>query len=141
MDHSTTVIVRETWAKAAAAHVDLARLFYGRLFTIAPETRALFKNDMDAQGRKLVATLAFVIDNLSDEETLVPAAEDLAVRHLEYNVEAEHYGAVAEALLWTLDELLGAGFDEDAKAAWTETLNSLAEVMIAAAYPKTAQVD
>ncbi|MEL7463855.1 MAG: globin domain-containing protein [Pseudomonadota bacterium] len=141
MERSSKVIVRETWAKAAAAHVDLARLFYGRLFTIAPETRVLFKNDMDVQGRKLVATLAFVIDNLSNEETLAPAAEDLALRHLEYNVKAEHYGAVAEALLWTLDELLGSGFDEDAKAAWTETLNALAGIMIAAAHPETTQAD
>ena len=135
MEDVTQALVRETWAKAAAAHVDMARLFYGRLFRIAPETRALFTSDMDQQGRKLVATLGFVIDHLSDEETLVPAAQDLAIRHLAYDVQKSHYDAVAEALIWTLSELLGSDFTEDAVNAWTETLTVLAKVMTDAAYP------
>ena len=39
-------------------------MFYGRLFEIAPETKALFKGDMSEQGRKLMATLAVVIGAL-----------------------------------------------------------------------------
>lgn len=135
MEDRATVLVRETWAKAAAAHVDMARLFYGRLFRIAPDTKSLFRNDMDQQGRKLVATLGFVIDHLSDEATLAPAARDLAIRHLNYNVEKEHYDAVAEALLWTLEELLGAAYTPEAAAAWTAILGQVSKVMTDAAYP------
>ena len=135
MENATQALVRETWAKAAAAHVDMARLFYGRLFRIAPETKALFSSDMGQQGRKLVATLGFVIDHLSDEETLVPAAQDLAIRHLNYDVRKSHYDAVGEALLWTLGELLGSDFNQDAADAWTETLTALTKVMTDAAYP------
>ena len=76
MSTETQDLVRQTWAKAAAAHIDMARLFYGRLFKIAPETRSLFKTDIQQQGRKLVATLAFVIDHLSDEDALASAARD-----------------------------------------------------------------
>ena len=32
-------------------------MFYERLFTIAPEVRAVFKGDIGAQGRKLMETL------------------------------------------------------------------------------------
>ena len=128
-------LVRQTWARAAAAHVDMARLFYGRLFKIAPETKPLFKSDISQQGRKLVATLAFVIDHLSDEKTLVSAAQDLAVRHLNYNVEKEHYAIVGEALLWTLEELLGADYTPEVAHAWTEVYSSLEAIMVEAAYP------
>lgn len=128
-------IVRRTWAKAAAAHVDMARLFYGRLFRIAPETRKLFSSDMDLQGQKLVATLGFVIDHLSDEVALVPAAQDLAVRHLNYSVKKEHYQAVTASLLWTLEELLGSDYTAEVSTAWSEVLGKIERLMTEAAYP------
>ena len=131
-------LVRETWAKAAAAHIDMSRLFYGRLFKIAPETKPLFKADMAQQGRKLVATLAFVIDHLSDNKTLVGAAQDLAVRHLNYNVEKHHYALVGEALLWTLEELLGAEYTPEVAKAWSDVYTSLETIMTDAAYSESA---
>ena len=137
LDTEPQDLVRQTWAKAAAAHIDMARLFYGRLFKIAPETRSLFKTDTQQQGRKLVATLAFVIDHLSEEEALVSAARDLAIRHVTYNVEKTHYAAVGEALLWTLEELLGADYTPEVHAAWKEIYSALEAIMIEAAYPET----
>lgn len=135
MGPSSQYIVRRTWAKAAAAQVDMARLFYGRLFKIAPETRKLFSSDMDLQGQKLVATLGFVIDHLSDELALVPAAQDLAVRHLNYNVKKEHYQAVTASLLWTLEELLGSEYTTEVSTAWSEVLGKIERLMTEAAYP------
>jgi hypothetical protein len=41
------------------------RCFYGRPFEIAPQLRPLFRGDMAEQGRKLMATLAFVVNGLS----------------------------------------------------------------------------
>lgn len=137
MNEATNNLIRLSWAKASAAHADTARLFYGKLFKIAPDTRALFKNDMSQQGRKLVATLSFIIDNLSDLETLVPAAQDLAVRHVAYDVRPEHYGAVAEALVWALKQLQGSEFDAETEQAWSDILQVLGDVMIAAGYPET----
>ncbi len=136
VEASANDLVRATWAKAAAVHVDMARLFYGRLFKIAPETRKLFKSDIEQQGRKLVATLGFVIDHLSDEAALAPAARDLAIRHLTYNVEKEHYAAVGQALLWTFEELLGPEYTPDVAAAWTDIYSQIENIMTEAAYPQ-----
>ena len=116
----------------------MSRLFYGRLFKIAPETKPLFKADMAQQGRKLVATLAFVIDHLSDDKALVSAARDLAVRHLNYNVEKHQYALVGEALLWTLEELLGADYTPEVARAWSDVYSSLETIMTDAAYPESA---
>src|SRR5262249_8852273 len=46
-------------AKQAAA------MFYDRLFEIAPQVRAMFPDDMTEQRKKLMATLAVVVNSLS----------------------------------------------------------------------------
>ncbi|MEM9783637.1 MAG: globin family protein [Pseudomonadota bacterium] len=126
--------IRQTWAKVAPVAPMAARLFYGRLFRLAPHTRPLFADDMKAQGRKLMATLGFVVDHLDRSDVLGPAARNLAKRHVDYNVKAEHYEPVGEALIWSLKELLGTAFGEQEKAAWLAAYTSLSTMMIDAAY-------
>ncbi|MEM6486671.1 MAG: globin domain-containing protein [Pseudomonadota bacterium] len=127
-------IIRATWARCAPVAPMAARLFYGRLFRIAPETRALFAEDIKAQGAKLTATLGFVVDHLDRAETLAPAARDLAVRHVDYNVTAAQYAPVGEALIWALKELLGRAFGARERAAWLAAYTALSTMMIEAAY-------
>ena len=43
-----------------------AELFYGRLFEIAPQVRAMFPDDMTEQRKKLMATLAIVVNGLNN---------------------------------------------------------------------------
>ena len=124
-------IVRTTRARVAPV---ASRLFYDRLFRIAPETRALFADDMKAQGRKLMATLRFGIDHLDRPDALTPAARALALRHLDYDVTADQYAPVGEALIWSLQELLGPAFGKREKAAWLAAYTALSSLMIDAAY-------
>lgn len=132
-------LIRASWARVAPAAPMAARLFYGRLFRIAPETRALFHQDTKAQGRKLMATLGFVVDNLDRPDVLAPAARDLAIRHVGYSVTAAQYAPVGEALIWTLKELLGPAFGEREKAAWLGAYTTLSAMMIEAAYGKASE--
>ena len=81
---------------------DAAALFYGRLFEIAPEVKPLFKGEITEQGRKLMATLAVVVNGLDNLPSILPAASALAKKHVGYGVAAEHYAPVGAALLWTL---------------------------------------
>lgn len=126
--------IRGSWAKVAPVAPMASRLFYGRLFRLAPDTRALFAADMTAQGRKLMATLGFVVDHLDRPEVLAPAARALAIRHLDYHVTAEQYAPVGEALIWALKELLGPAFGAPEKAAWLAAYTALSGLMIEAAY-------
>lgn len=128
-------LVRTTWARAVPVASLAASLFYGDLFKRAPETRALFKSDMDAQGEKLMATLGFVVDHLDEPDRLLPAAEDLARRHVDYGVTADQYAPVGAALLWTLEELLGADFGPNERGAWVTAYEVLSGYMITTAYP------
>lgn len=131
--------VQASFIKVVPIAKQAAALFYGRLFETAPETRALFRGDMDTQGRKLMSSLAMVVNSLGDFNTVVPAARDLAKRHVAYGVTPEHYSLVGSAMLWTLEQGLADEFIPALRAAWEAAYSALSEVMIASAYPASQQ--
>jgi hemoglobin-like flavoprotein len=126
-------LVRLSFVKVMDIKDAAGKLFYDRLFTIAPEVRPMFKGDIDAQARKLMDTLAVAIGSLKDSAALTVMLEQLSLRHVKYGVKPEHYGKVGEALLWTLDQGLGADFTPEVKAAWTALYGAVSMTMIAAA--------
>src|ERR1700761_2450668 len=97
-------LIRQSFARVAADPPAVAAMFYGRLFSIAPEVRSLFKGDMNAQGRKLMAMIGTAVANLDRLDTVVPAVRELGQRHIAYGAKPEHYPVVGEALLWTLEQ-------------------------------------
>lgn len=135
MTEDQIAIVQRTFKQVAPISDVAGPLFYNRLFRIAPEVESLFTGDVEEQGRKLIATLAVVVNGLRDLDAILPAARTLAIRHAGYGVRPEHYGPVGEALLWTLGEGLGEAFDADARAAWAAAYDTLSATMIAAAHP------
>jgi len=132
---SDHVRIRKNWAKAISAGDLVGQLFYAQLFELAPASRAMFPEVIDDQARKLLQTLNWIIDHLDDPDALIPAAESLAVRHVKYGVKVEHYPAVGEALIATLQQGLGPEFSEEDKAAWLRIYAQLSGIMTAAAYP------
>lgn len=128
--------IRKNWADTASAHDIVGTIFYTHLFKIAPDTRPLFPESLDAQGRKLVQTLSWILDHLDEPDDLVPAAENLARRHVVYGVTADQYEAVGAALISTLHEGLGDKFSKEDEAAWTRVYAHLSGLMIGAAYPE-----
>ena len=83
-----------------------------------PTLRSMFTSDLKEQGRKLMQMLSFAVSSLRRLEQIVPAVEDLGRRHAGYGVRDQHYSTVAAALLWTLEQGLGAGFTAEVKEAW-----------------------
>jgi hemoglobin-like flavoprotein len=126
-------LVTESWKKVSPIADTAATLFYDRLFELDPALRPLFKGDMADQKVKLMQTLGFAVASLKNLDALIPIVQDLGRRHAGYGVTDAMYGTVADALLWTLEKGLGAGFTPEVKAAWVETYTTLAGVMKAAA--------
>src|SRR5580700_10918967 len=126
--------IQDSFAKVIPISEQAAALFYGRLFEIAPAVKPLFHGDMAEQGRKLMATLAFVVNGLGNLETVLPAASALAKRHVDYGVKAEHYTPVGAALLWTLERGLGSDWTPELAAAWGSAYGVLSGFMISEAY-------
>ena len=134
-------LVQDSFAQVAPISEQAAALFYGRLFEIAPEVRPLFKRDMTEQGRKLMATLAVVVNGLSNLDAILPTASALAKNHIAYGVTPGHYAPVGEALLWTLERGLGAGWTQELAAAWAAAYTTLSQFMIGEAYGRPAAAE
>ena len=129
--------IQESFAKVAPISEQAAAIFYGRLFEIAPSVKPLFRGDMTEQGRKLMATLAVVVNGLTNLETILPAASALAKRHVGYGVKPIHYPIVGEALLWTLERGLGADWTPELAKAWADAYGVLSDYMIGEAYGRS----
>ena len=138
MDQRQIDLVQRSFERAMRIGPHVAATFYAELFAVEPALRAMFKGDMIAQGEKLTGTLRYIINGLNDPETVLSAARELAIRHLNYGVEARHYAAVGIALLRTLRHELGADFAAETRAAWTAAYALLSDAMCEAAYQNAA---
>jgi hemoglobin-like flavoprotein len=134
-------LVQQSFAKVAPISDRAAVLFYDRLFEVAPSVKALFPADMTEQRKKLMATLAAVVNGLDNLESILPAASALATRHVSYGAKAEHYPLVGAALLWTLEKGLGDGWTPEVADAWAAAYRTLSGFMISQAYgrPQAAE--
>jgi hemoglobin-like flavoprotein len=122
-------MVRASFAQVVPIKEAAAGLFYGRLFELDPSLKPLFKGEMKEQGIKLMAMIGTAVGGLDRLDSIVPAVQALGKRHVGYGVQAAHYDTVASALLWTLEQGLGAAFTSDVKAAWTSAYGILAGTM------------
>ncbi len=131
-------LVQGSFAKVQPIGDTAADLFYGRLFEIAPQVRALFPEDMTAQKRKLMAMLALAVANLDKPEALVSTVRDLGHRHVAYGTLETHFAPVGAALLWTLEQGLGSDFTPETREAWSETYRVITGLMAMAGIAKVA---
>lgn len=113
-------------------------VFYSKLFFQYPQLKLLFNVPEEAQSRKLIDMLNVIVGRLDKPDELSGELAALAVRHLQYGVKPQHYKAVGEALLWTLQQGLGLDWTDEVKAAWEACYNGLAQTMITAACAKEA---
>jgi hemoglobin-like flavoprotein len=123
-------LVKETFAKVVPIADTAAALFYGRLFELDPSLRSLFRTDLREQGKKLMQIIGYCVGKLDELDELVPAVKELGRKHAEYGAEEEDYATVGGALLWTLEQGLGAAFTPEVKAAWTAVYELLAATML-----------
>jgi nitric oxide dioxygenase len=127
-------LVQDSFREVVPIKTAAAALFYENLFAIDGSLKALFhRTDMSKQGAKLMAALGFVVHGLTRAETILPAVQDLARRHVGYGVEERHYPIVGQTLIETLEAGLGPAFTTEVREAWQAAYGLLASVMIAAA--------
>ena len=126
-------LVRDSFVRLQPNVEAASRLFYQRLFELAPELRSLFRSDMAEQGMRFMSTLGVILQHLHDPETLRPYLERLAQGHSAYGVQAEHFRPMGQALIHTMQDTLGDNFPEGADTAWAAAYDHLSREMIALA--------
>jgi class 3 adenylate cyclase/hemoglobin-like flavoprotein len=129
-------LVQSSFETVHRRREEAAELFYRLLFEIDPGTRPLFSaTDMQAQGNMLMSVLAAAVQGLDRMEELLPVLADLGRRHHGYGVQLRHYDSVEQALLETVQRMLGERFTLDVRLAWSRIYNQIAGVMIEAGPP------
>jgi len=123
-------LVRDSLESIREYETSVVVLFYGRLFEIAPETRALFKIDIRQQSKKLLDTLTAAVESLDRFEELVPFLAELGRKHVTYGVQTEQYEKLRSAFLWALGQALGLEFDRETRAAWDQLLTTISAAML-----------
>ena len=73
--------------------------------------------------------IGMAVNGLDTLDKLIAAVRNLGRRHVFYGVTQEHYSSVGRALIWTLEQGLGADFTPEVKEAWTTVYGLLADTM------------
>ncbi len=138
LDQDQIDILRRDLATMTRRKHKAADVFYAHLFDIAPETRALFADDIEAQTEKVMFAMGVVVAQIHDLRLCGDMLGDLARRHVGYGVRPDHYALVGEAVIRTLADVVEEDFDATAEAAWRTAYRAIANAMISAAYPKAS---
>ena len=133
MTPSQIAAVQTSFAAVLPIAGQAGLMFYDRLFALDPKLRSLFTGDIAAQSEKLMDMIATVVQGLNNPDTLLPTVRALGVRHAGYGVSDADYQTVGAALLWTLEQGLGAGFTPEVAEAWTAAYTLLSDTMRQAA--------
>jgi len=112
---------------------EAARTFYAHLLGTYPQVRPLFaQTDFSQQRKKLMATLAAIVQLVDKPDELHPLLQRLGVSHEAYGVRPEMYAFVSASLLATLAGALGKAWTPELAKSWVEALEVVGEAMIAA---------
>jgi len=106
--------------------------FYGHLFAIEPQARAMFPPAMDAQRIRFYQALSRIVLS-GDSAELAAYLEGLGRAHRKFGVQKEHYDAFRQALAATWHRYAPEAWTDEVAAAWENLYDRAASVMIDAA--------
>ena len=139
MTPKQVALVQTSFAAVVPKAATAADLFYERLFELAPEVRPMFADDLSGQKKKLIDTLAYAVDSLTQPEKLGAEIEALGERHADYGTKVEQFTPVGTALLFALEQVLGEGFTPAVADAWETVYSDLSRAMIDAMMRKVSK--
>lgn len=117
-------LVREDTVKFSAS-------FYDKLFDYHPELKPLFaKVDLADQEKKLIFSLAIIVENLRNPEELNRALKSLGAYHKKVGIIKNYYPFVGQALVETFANYLGDKWDENTNKAWLNAYDLITEIML-----------
>lgn len=124
----TSFAALEADVDATAAH------FYGHLFEQDPAAADLFRNDMHAQGRKLMTTLKTIVTALDNLPALTSLLSEMARQHVGYGVSREHFRLAEESLLYAVAQMLADDYSEEIAESWQCAYRMIEDVIVEHAY-------
>ena len=128
-----TIAIIKATAPALQEHgVAITTRMYERLF-VDPEIKALFDQAAQTSGeqpKRLAAAILAFANNVDRLEVIDAAVNKICSRHVTTHIKAEHYPAVANALLPAIKDVLGDAATDEILNAWGQAYWFLADLMI-----------
>ncbi len=116
-------LLEKSFEQISPQAIAFSASFYQNLFRHHLELEALFeKTSQAAQEKKLVFSLAAIVENLRNPDVLQPALKSLGARHVQVGTIKSHYPFVGQALIETFAEYLREDWTEALSAAWVEAV-------------------
>ena len=134
MTQEQIILIKKSWR--LLRNIDpqiIGDTFYSKLFADNRSLRKMFPTDMEQQYKKLIDMLSAIVMRLDNLNELTDDIAAMAQRHVQYGVKPLHYNLLGKALLWTLQQGLGADWNKETANAWTTCYTLLAHTMIQAA--------
>lgn len=129
LSENTVEMVQATVPVLRAHGAMIVTRMYERLL-VDPDLARMFDTDAQRSGeqaRKVAAAILAFAEHVDRVDTLMPALERIAARHVAADVGSEHYLAVADHLLGAMSDVLGMMASGDVLTAWAEAYWFLAE--------------
>lgn len=124
-------LVQSSFSKVEPIAELAAILFYRKLFELQPDLRSLFPRSIEQQGRKLMSVLMVAVGSLTNLPALLPVLQSLGARHVTYGVQPAHYEPLGDALLQTLQTVLGDNYTREVHDAWAGVYTLITGIMCA----------
>ena len=127
-------LLEESFDKIKPNALAFSSCFHRHLFTDHPEVEPMFAElSIELMEKKLVASLALIVENLHNPDALAHALQGLGAYHVTKGTMAEHYPYVGQALLQAFAEFLGDEWTPEVADAWKGAYRTISDIMQAGA--------
>ncbi|MDU8928081.1 globin domain-containing protein [Alisedimentitalea sp. MJ-SS2] len=118
LDQNQLDLIRQSFAALKENPERRSHEFYEAFFDRAPEVKPMFREDIEGQGMRFLATLSMIVGHLDQPEKMAERLEELGQGHRAMGVTQAQFAPMGEALVATLAAALGDDFTPETRAAW-----------------------
>lgn len=125
-------LVQKSWQPVYAQAQYAGELLSERMLELEPATRMLFRGSQEKMGIQLIEMMGMMVDALGNPEAVAMPLRELGhVHRAHHGVSARDFAVVGQALLWTLNRLLGEqSFSPEVREAWKQAYALITGIML-----------
>ncbi|MEO0408797.1 MAG: globin family protein [Cyanobacteria bacterium P01_A01_bin.135] len=127
----TLSLIESSFEKIKPDAIAFSHCFYEHLFRNSPALEAMFSEvSQELQEKKLVASLALIVENLHNPTALAQALQGLGAYHVTKGTEQSHYPLVGQALLQAFEDFLQEDWTPELAQAWVSAYELITDIML-----------
>ena len=130
-------LLRASYAAVTGTPRQLASRFYVELFSVAPNLRPLFPQDLTLLQGHFEGALALVIKNLDEMGALRESLRDLGAQHVHWGARPEDYVTARESLIKAF-AALSPEWNATIEGHWRSAITAIVVPMLEGAAVHTA---